>query len=105
MAQWPKSAPVEFHRSIYLAEATTLLDELRNATDDAAAVMLVGHNPGLAELAHALVARGEPRARIRMMDGFPTCSLAILDFEIDHWHELSTYGGHLVDFVTLRAGS
>jgi phosphohistidine phosphatase len=47
--------PVEFvDRDLYLADAAALLGRIRNLPDTGGTVMLVGHNPGLEELAAAL---------------------------------------------------
>lgn len=100
MAQWPAPAPLQIQRAIYLADAPALLDVLREAPDEARTLMLVGHNPGLADLALNLTAGGDPRARMRMMEGFPTCSLAVLEVPVAHWMELTFHSARLKDFVT-----
>jgi phosphohistidine phosphatase len=43
--------------------------------------MLVGHNPGLADLAAALAGSGEPADLSRLRDKLPTGALAILSFD------------------------
>lgn len=41
--------------TLYLAEAMALLEHARNAPDSARHVLLVAHNPGISDLAHALL--------------------------------------------------
>ena len=102
MAQWPAPAPLQIDRAIYLAEAPALLDVLRAAPDAPQTLMIVGHNPGLAELALNLTGGGDPQARMRMMEGFPTGALAVMEVPADHWGELSFHGARLKAFITPR---
>jgi phosphohistidine phosphatase len=67
---------------LYLAEAETILEEARNATEPAERLLIVAHNPGLDDLVGMLSGRRE---------GFPTAALAIFDVTIDQWSEL-TFG-------------
>ena len=100
MAQWPAPAPLDIKRGLYLAEAPAMLDALRAAPDEARTLMVVGHNPGMAELAMNLTAGGAPEARMRLMAGFPTCALAVLECPGESWAELTFQGARLVDFIT-----
>jgi phosphohistidine phosphatase len=68
-------AQVEFSRGLYLASGEQLASVAGAA--GSANVMLVGHNPGLHELALALLAEsGAPPVSVRM-DGFPTAAAAV----------------------------
>ena len=100
MAHWPAPAPLQINRAIYLAEAPDLLNLLRAAPDEARTLMIVGHNPGLAELALNLTAGGDPQARMRMMESFPTCALALYEAPVEHWAELGFHSLRLKDFLT-----
>jgi len=100
MAHWPAPAPLDIQRGLYLAEAPAMLEALRAAPDEASTLMVVGHNPGMADLAMNLTAGGDPDARMRMMAGFPTCALAVFEVKADSWAELTFQGARLVDFVT-----
>jgi phosphohistidine phosphatase len=94
---------IEYRDTLYLAEPARILAAVRGTPAGAASVMVVGHNPGLEEAA-ALLAR-EPvrrkeRARLGVLEEkFPTCALAILDFDIGRWRDVREAGGKLVDFV------
>jgi phosphohistidine phosphatase len=100
MAHWPASAPLDIQRGLYLAEAPAMLEALRAAPDEARTLMVVGHNPGMADLAFNLTAAGDPDARMHMMAGFPTCALAVFEVKAGSWAELTFQGARLVDFVT-----
>ena len=102
MAEWLAPAPLDIKRSLYLAEAATMLEALRAAPPEARTLMIVGHNPGMAELALSLTGGGDPHARTRMIEGFPTCALAVLEAPVEAWEDLTFQSARLVDFVTPR---
>ncbi len=99
-------APVEYRPALYLAPPGRILAMAQDAADTDEALMIVGHNPGLEQCA-ALLAREpvKPREQHRhdvMEEKFPTAALAVLDFSIPHWKQLSPGTGKLVDFVRPR---
>ncbi len=82
-----------FSDALYLAAPETLLDLLREQGGAADSVMLVGHNPGMHELALRLAADEAPFEK-----GFPTCTLAL--FAIDHeWRDLAPACSTLLDLL------
>ncbi|WP_104665476.1 SixA phosphatase family protein [Ensifer adhaerens] len=102
-AALPSGIVVENTRSIYEVGASQILSVLR-ATDPAVGTLLiVGHNPGMEDLAHELVGSGDPDLRMRMADKFPTAALAVLEFEAAGWRALLSGGARLVRFVTPRS--
>jgi phosphohistidine phosphatase len=89
----------QYAGELYLAEASDLLGCLEKVTDDAGSVMLVGHNPGIAELAAELARRGDPEPLEAMRRKFPTGALAELRPVEPRWNRLGR-GCELVSFVT-----
>ena len=94
---------IEYRDGLYLAEPSKLLAAVRGAPAGVSALMLVGHNPGLEALA-ALLAREPVRRKERarheaLEEKFPTCALAILDFDAGRWRDVAPGTGKLVDFV------
>jgi len=87
-------------QSLYLAAPESLLDALRAAPDTAASILLVGHNPGIEQLASALARSGPPDAIRRMRAKFPTAAVAELEAEIERWRDLEPAGAQLVEFCT-----
>ena len=67
--------------------------------EPAASVLLIGHNPGIADL--ALLLAGDP-ARARLGDGYPTGALATLAADIPAWDALEPGGAELTAFVVPR---
>lgn len=90
-------ADIHYLDSLYHASPEDMLDELQHATADV--VAMIGHNPGIGELASQLVDR--PPQHPRFFD-YPTCATAIIDFPTRDWRELRTHSGTLVDFVIPR---
>jgi phosphohistidine phosphatase len=88
---------------LYGAGPAELLAVIRDAaTDDPVQLMIVAHNPGLHELALALVGRGDDAARKAIDDNLPTSGLAVIEFPIDDWGDVSFRGGRLLNFVSPR---
>ena|ERR1700760_2889467 len=100
---------VEFVADLYCAEVAQLLHSIRIAAgSDAKQMMLVGHNPGMHELALALAGDGDATARQELARNLPTSALAVLEFDISTWDDVSFGRGRLVTFVTpklLKHGS
>ena len=95
-----KSAPkVRYDARLYDAEPSALLKLLQETPPDVQGLLLVGHNPGLAELAALLVATGKTEARARLADKFPTGALAVIDVPLDDWAKLHPRSGRLDRFV------
>lgn len=80
--------------ALYLAQPDTLLEVLREHGSDEDDILLVGHNPGLHELAWSL-SGGDPV----LQHGFPTCTLALFSIEGDRPSPIS---GHAILLDVLR---
>jgi phosphohistidine phosphatase len=92
---------VESLGELYGAEPAQLLQIIRMAeATDPRQLMVVGHNPGMHELALALAGSGDAAAKKALEDNLPTSGLAILDFAIEDWNELAFRGGTLVRFTS-----
>jgi phosphohistidine phosphatase len=92
---------VEYEDDLYGADATQLLHSIRMAsTSDPKRLMLVGHNPGMHELALALTGSGDAAARKGLSDNLPTAGLAVFDFARKDWNDVAFRGGRLVRFVS-----
>jgi phosphohistidine phosphatase len=96
------SLTVETVRELYLADPDTLLAQLAQADDREASVLVIGHNPGLHELALLLAAGGDGAARARLREGFPTAALAVLELDIARWDEIRPGCGSLVELRVPR---
>ena len=87
-------------RRLYLASARTLLDIVRAADDRHGRLLIVGHNPGLPELA-LLLARAGP-LRDAVAAKYPTGALAELRLDAARWRDIAAGGGALTRFIRPR---
>ena len=86
---------------IYNASPQTLI-EVIGETRDARALLVVGHNPGLHDLAVQLIASGDVEARERINEKLPTSGLVVIEFPYDDWSRLHRSSGRLERFVSPR---
>ena len=92
---------VELAPELYGADVAQLLEAIRNASvTDPKRLMLVGHNPGMHELAIALTGHGDPAGRAALADNLPTAGLAILDFNVEDWTNVRLRSGRLELFTS-----
>jgi phosphohistidine phosphatase len=88
-------AAVEVDEQLYGSSSETLLERIRSVPDDVGSVLLIGHNPGLQDLALVLASRGAKLKRLEAK--FPTAALATL--AVGHWSTLSPGDAELVAYV------
>jgi phosphohistidine phosphatase len=92
----------EYDRRLYLAPLATLLDIVRHAPEAAAKLLLVGHNPGLEELALSL-ARGDPDGlRSELEVKYPTGTVAEISLPSETWAAVREGTGQIVRFIRPR---
>jgi len=102
---WDDAPLIEPMDSLYLANPIQLTAALHAVAETVRSVLLIGHNPGLHDLALSLagpaaIAAGSRAART-LAAGFPTGALA--EFVVaGSWWELREGGGRLVRFLTPR---
>jgi phosphohistidine phosphatase len=89
-----------FDETIYLAPVDVLLALVRAADDADARLLLVGHNPGMEQLALFLSGAGALRDQIAVK--YPTGALAEIVFDVTHWRDIAPGEGRLARFVRPR---
>jgi phosphohistidine phosphatase len=87
---------------IYNARMQTLADLIREV-EGAGVLLMVGHNPGLHDLANALIGSGDIDVRESLNEKLPTSGLVAIDFAFGDWSELRDSSGRLDRFVTPRS--
>ena len=100
---WDEIPIVEAMDGLYLATGAALLATLNSTAETARSVLLIGHNPGLHDLALALAGpldTGNTAMRA-LGEGYPTGALA--EFTVPGpWGALAEGGARLVRFVAPR---
>ena len=95
--------PIRFEEAAYLADSQTLMQLLSACADENAAVLMVGHNPGMQELALDLVSpENEDDLFNEVMTKYPTAAFAMLELDIGRWADLKNGCGRLVHFARPR---
>lgn len=82
-----------------MADADTLLRHTRQLDDSANSALLVGHDPGMRDLALRLAGKGENIFRDRLARKFPTAALAVFTFPFRRWDRITAASGDLIAFV------
>jgi len=89
-------AEVVVDDELYAAGDDALLERLRRVADRFETVAMIGHNPGIHDLAVALAGSGDERDR--MGAKFPTGALAVLEFD-GPWRDLAPGDARLAAFA------
>jgi phosphohistidine phosphatase len=102
---WDETPLVEASDALYLATPLQVLKVLNTVPETTRSVLLVGHNPGLHELAKLLAGPAAMAVRDtmtqRLTEGYPTGALA--EFAIPGpWGGLGEGGGRLIRFLAPR---
>lgn len=102
-AQISTRSPPIFDRRLYNAGGDAILRVIEQTDQAVHSLLVIGHNPGLHDLARKLIASGDVEAREQLNEGLPTAGLAVIDFAAESWSKLHPHGGRLERFVTPRS--
>jgi phosphohistidine phosphatase len=97
---WDKPPAIEPLDALYLASADDILQTIQGAAETARSVMVVGHNPGLHDLAMQLAgpdAGGDKQVQ-RLTEGYPSGALAEFSVQAP-WGDLGRRTARLVRFL------
>ncbi|TGD96128.1 SixA phosphatase family protein [Methylobacterium nonmethylotrophicum] len=95
------AVPDETVPQIYEAPVSRLLDVVRAIPDDAATALMIGHNPGVQDLARLLSKPGE--ARRALTRKYPTAAIAVIDLPAESWATVEAGDGVVERFVTPKS--
>ncbi len=93
-----RAVPMQVEEGLYDAMPAQLRTTLQGVAADVGCLLVVGHNPGIAEAALALADGGDALERLR--ERFPPCGLAVVAFDAATWRDASAGGGRLQAFLT-----
>jgi len=102
----PDAEPI-YDQRLYLASFDTIVETIEahagSGDNEAKAILISGHNPGLQDVLLELVAPGKENDLFReAVVKFPTAAYAVLECEIEHWADLKRYCAKLVHFARPR---
>jgi phosphohistidine phosphatase len=88
----------ELDAALYSAGPDAAIEVLRSAPSEARTVMIVGHNPTMAQLVHLLDdGAADPDAFSAVSTDFPTSAVAVLEVQ-GEWAELGIGRARIADF-------
>lgn len=93
----PGTPILELKPALYHAGPDVMLAVLRHATGKT--VMMIGHNPGIAEFAHRIVARAPLNPDFQR---YPTGATLVVDFAAESWADVAWSMGSVDDFIIPR---
>jgi phosphohistidine phosphatase len=95
------STRVKHMPELYGADPSELLRVIHSMTaTDPQRLLIIAHNPGLHELALALIAGGDPAGRHALDSNLPTSGVAVIDFATDEWDNVGFRSGRLERFAS-----
>ena len=75
---------------LYFSGTRSMVDLLEKLDDKHKKVMIVGHNPAMTSLLNILCDSE--------VENMPSCAVAMLDFDMESWSELTMTDGELMDY-------
>lgn len=102
LAGYEPRPQIRFEDALYLASPAALLKRLTQIEEAADAVLVIGHNPGLHELALALALPEGPAYRSLAQGKFPTTVRASFAIE-GPWAKIGKTRHRLADYVTVKS--
>jgi len=103
LAQLAADVELVVEPRLYDADGDDVITVLRELGADVSAVMVVGHNPTMYELALLLLDSEDLDGRARLERGFPTTALAAVALSVASWDRLSPGTGTLRELRTPAA--
>jgi phosphohistidine phosphatase len=80
---------IVYDAALYGASPQALNAMLGRLERDVTSALIVGHNPGIEELAIGLAGHGASKMATRMREKFPTCALAVFTAPVNSWSDFS----------------
>ena len=96
-----ETAAVSIEPELYGADASEILEMLRTVDPQIGEVLVIGHNPGLQDLAIDLAGDEDGGLVEALRSKFPTCAMATFGVQVG-WVDLGSGHAHLTHFVTPR---
>ncbi len=97
---WQTKADLLIENRLYLASPNTIIALLAEHGEKHAHIMIIGHNPGLHMLAHALANTGEKDDLGLLSEKYPTGTFCSLSLKTDRWKKIGKSSGKLIYLAT-----
>lgn len=90
-----------FQENVYAASAQGLLNVVVATAESVDRLLLVGHNPGLQDLASTLVSEEDPLAP-SVTEHYPTAAFVLIELPVSSWTQVGPRTGRIVDLLRPR---
>jgi phosphohistidine phosphatase len=97
----PVDADIVIDERLYHAGEHWLVAQVQSLDAAVRCAMVIGHNPGVHELADLLVGGGDTGDRAQLATKFPTAAAATISFDGD-WSDVGPGAGRLDDLFLAR---
>lgn len=91
----------KFRDDLYAASSQGLLSIVKATADSVNRLLLVGHNPGLQDLACVLASAEDPLAA-GVAQHYPTAAFALIELPVASWAQVEPNSGRIADFLRPR---
>ena len=95
-----REASIELTRRLYAAPMDRLLTVIAEQQSSDQSLMLIGHNPGLEDLAKMLAGAADAALVAALREKYPPAGLARFEVDADRWSGVSAANARLVGFDT-----
>jgi phosphohistidine phosphatase len=102
LAEFSHRPEVVYTEDLYLAEPEQIRAVIESRSQGRKRIMVIGHNPGLQELALELAGAGRRADLEAIRMKFPTAGLAVLNFTATRWQDATPKTGILRLFMSPR---
>ncbi len=90
----------EFQDALYLSNPLQIFKAIRRAPDSITTLLVLGHNPGLHELAWNLIGEAPAAEHTALAQNLPTCGAVVFDCPVSAWSNLGLQTNTLREFMT-----
>ena len=80
---------IQYDDSLYHCSSSSILEMIKNYSDDYQSAVIIAHNPGLTNLINNITTIS--------LDNLPTTGIAEIEFNINSWSDISCENSNLVD--------
>ena len=98
--QLANAPEIVFDDKLYLAAPAEMLKLIKTVSANHASLLVVGHNPGMHNLADALAGPGPEALNEKLAEKFPTAAIAVFRFNKKSWGDVAPRTGRLTAFWT-----
>lgn len=102
IAKLDRQCQIELRKDLYLQNEDTYLSVIRTCSGSIQNLLIIGHNPAIEDTALKLIGAGDQALIKELETKYPSGALAVIEFEVETWEDVSSGDGRLERFVKPR---